>query len=158
MSEPPLNEEVRDLTGQAGRILAVDLGSRRIGLAISDPLGITAQPLPTIQARNWDSDLDAVADVAGDCNAEAIVVGLPLRMNGEIGKEARRAQRFADALRVKTRLPVHTWDERLSTVESERALIQAGYSRKKRRGLIDSTASILILQSFLDSRRRQTSS
>jgi putative Holliday junction resolvase len=79
-------------------------------------------------------------------------------MNGQVGKEARRAQRFAEALGIRTRLPVHTWDERLSTVESERALIQAGHSRKKRRSLIDSTASILILQSFLDSRRRQTSS
>ncbi len=144
------------MTGQAGRILAVDLGSRRIGLAISDPLGITAQPLPTLQAKDWDTDLDAVVGVAVDREAEAVVVGLPLRMNGEAGKEARRAQRFADALRVRTRIPVHTWDERLTTVASERALIQAGDSRKKRRALIDSTASILILQSFLDSRRSQT--
>jgi putative Holliday junction resolvase len=127
-------------------------------LAISDPLGITAQPLPTIQAKDWDTDLDTVMGLAANHEAEAIVVGLPLRMNGEVGKEARRAQRFAEALRIRTGLPVHTWDERLSTVESERTLIQAGHSRKKRRGLIDSTASILILQGFLDSRRRQTSS
>ncbi|MEE8110338.1 MAG: Holliday junction resolvase RuvX [bacterium] len=135
---------------ESGRILAVDLGSRRIGLAVSDPLGITAQPVPTLKAETWEADVEAVARIAADRGAKAIVVGLPLRMNGKAGKEAQRAERFADALRRQTGLAVHTWDERLTTVASEKALIEAGHRRKKRRAMIDSTASILILQGFLD--------
>ncbi|MFQ5692824.1 MAG: Holliday junction resolvase RuvX [Nitrospinota bacterium] len=142
---------------RSGRILGVDLGSRRIGLALSDPLGLTAQPLPTLQAEAWDADVENVARIAAERQAEAVVVGLPLRMNGTAGPEARRAERFAEALREKTRLPVHTWDERLTTVESERALIAAGVRRKKRRAAIDSAASLLILQGFLDRRRSQSS-
>ena len=125
-----------------GRILAVDLGTRRIGLALSDPIGITAQPLPTLQAKGWS--------IAGEHEVQSFVVGLPLRMDGSSGPEARRAERFAEKLRQATNLTVRTWDERLTTVMSERSLIESGRSRKKRRAAIDSAASILILQSYLD--------
>lgn len=150
----------RDTAGKSEgrRILAVDLGSRRIGLALSDPLGLIAQPLPTIPAEGWERDVDNVARIAAQHEATAIVVGLPLRMNGDAGPEARRAERFAEALRAKIPLPVHTWDERLTTVASEKSLISAGHRRKKRRALIDSAASLLILQSFLDSRRNPSPS
>ncbi|MFQ5911714.1 MAG: Holliday junction resolvase RuvX [Nitrospinota bacterium] len=151
-------EDRRKLPENAGtaRILAVDLGSRRIGLAISDPLGVTAQPLPTLKAENFDANVEAVAAVAAEHEAKTIVVGLPLRMNGTAGKEARQAERFAEALRERSQLPVHTWDERLTTVASEKSLIAAGHRRKRRRAVIDSAASILILQGFLDSRKRRT--
>ena len=141
-------------TEEVGRILAVDLGTKRIGLALSDPLGLTAQPMPTLKAEGWETDVAAIGRIAAERGAQAIIVGLPLRMSGRAGPEARRAESFAQALREKTRLPVRTWDERLTTAASERSLIEAGRSRKKRRAAVDSAASILILQSYLDTINR----
>lgn len=141
-------------TEEVGRILAVDLGTKRIGLALSDPLGLTAQPMPTLKAEGWETDVAAIGRIAAERGAQALVVGLPLRMSGRAGPEARRAESFAQALREKIKLPVHTWDERLTTAASERSLIEAGRSRKKRRAAVDSAASILILQSYLDTINR----
>ena len=133
-----------------GRILAVDLGTRRIGLAISDPIGITAQPLPTLQTKGWKITVEKISSIAEEHEVQSFVVGLPLRMDGSSGPEARQAERFAEKLRQATNLTVRTWDERLTTIMSERSLIESGRSRKKRRAAIDSAASILILQSYLD--------
>ena len=141
-------------TEEVGRILAVDLGTKRIGLALSDPLGLTAQPMPTLKAEGWETDVAAIGRIAAERGAQVLVVGLPLRMSGRAGPEARRAESFAQALREKIKLPVHTWDERLTTAASERSLIEAGRSRKKRRAAVDSAASILILQSYLDTINR----
>ena len=145
-------------TKESGRILAVDLGTKRIGIALSDPLGLTAQPVPTLKAGGWETNVAAVGRIAAERGARALVVGLPLRMSGRPGPEARRAERFAEALREKTGLPVRTWDERLTTAASEKSLIEAGKSRKKRRAAIDSIASILILQSYLDYLNNQAGS
>jgi putative Holliday junction resolvase len=110
--------------------------------------------MPTLKAEGWETDVAAIGRIAAERGAQALVVGLPLRMSGRAGPEARRAESFAQALREKTRLPVRTWDERLTTAASERSLIEAGRSRKKRRAAVDSAASILILQSYLDTINR----
>ncbi len=128
----------------------MDLGARRIGLALSDPLGLTAQPLPTLQAESRETDVREVSRIAAEHEVQSVIVGLPLRMDGRAGPEARRAERFAEELRMATGLAVRTWDERLTTVISERSLIESGRSRKKRQAVIDSVASILILQNYLD--------
>ncbi len=86
-------------TDEVGRILAVDLGTKRIGLALSDPLGLTAQPMPTLKAEGWETDVAAIGRIAAERGAQALVVGLPLRMSGRAGPEARRAESFAQALR-----------------------------------------------------------
>lgn len=138
------------MTDFIGRILGVDLGTRRIGLALSDPLGLTAQPLPTLQAESREAGIREVSRIAAEHEVQSVIVGLPLRMDGRAGPEARRAERFAEELRMTTGLMVRTWDERLTTAISERSLIESGRSRKKRQTVIDSAASILILQNYLD--------
>ena len=132
------------------RVLAVDLGERRIGLAVSDELGITAKPLYTIESRGYRADATRVAEVARAQGAGAILVGLPLHLSGESSPLAKRARRFAKALRAVTDLSVEMWDERLSTVEAERVLMEAGITRGRRRDRIDAAAAAVILQSYLD--------
>ncbi|MCP3982381.1 MAG: Holliday junction resolvase RuvX [bacterium] len=135
----------------AGRLLAVDLGQVRIGLALSDPLGITAQPLETLQAIGPKRDLQNVAEVAREHEATTVVVGLPLLLSGEDGEAARGARAFAEGLG--RRLPgvrIALWDERLTTVQAERAMIAGNARRSRRREAIDVVAAVIILQSFLD--------
>jgi putative holliday junction resolvase len=129
------------------RVLAVDLGSARIGLAVSDPEGLVAQPLDVI--ANDDDALTRVASI----EADEIVVGLPIRMNGTRGPEADAAEAFAEKLRAKTRKTVTLWDERLSTVEAERTMRAGGTEARKQRGRVDKIAAAIFLQSFLESRR-----
>ncbi len=140
------------------RILAVDLGGRRIGLAVSDPLGLTAQGLPSIM-RSEKGGGDPVPAIAGICREHGVakvVVGLPLNMNGTRGPEAEKAERLAAALAEATGLPVVMWDERLTSVTAERALIEGGVSRaaRRRKGLVDQGAATVILQTYLSSLRR----
>jgi putative Holliday junction resolvase len=130
-----------------GRVLAVDLGAARIGLAISDPEGLVAQPLDVIA-----NDGDALTTIAA-MNADEFVVGLPVRMNGTRGPEADAAQVFADELRERSGKPVTLWDERLSTVEAERTMRSGGTKSKQQRGRVDKVAAAVVLQSFLESRR-----
>lgn len=132
------------------RVLGVDFGERRIGLAVSDELAITAKPLYTIESRGYRADAARVAEVARAQGAGAILVGLPLHMSGESSPLAKRARRFAQALGAVTEVPVEMWDERLSTVEAERALRETGLSRDRRRERIDAAAAAIILQSYLD--------
>jgi putative Holliday junction resolvase len=134
-------------------VLGVDPGQRRIGLAVSDELELTARPLYAIESQGHRLDAARVAEIAAAQGVKLIVVGRPLRMSGEVGPAARRAQRLAQALRRATELPVELWDERLSTVEAERALIEGEVSREKRRDLIDAAAAAIILQSYLDQAR-----
>jgi len=140
--------------GTTVRILAVDLGARRIGLAVSDPLGLTAQGLPSLE-RGRDA-VGQVLEVCRDLGVGEVVVGLPLNMNGTRGPAAAAAERFAAELAARGGLPVVSWDERLSSVAVERVLVQAGVSRAKRRkrGLIDRGAATVLLQAYLDRRRR----
>ena len=129
----------------SGRVLCVDYGTVRIGLAVSDPLGATAQPLDVV------GDIDEVVERARDLEVSEIVVGLPLRTSGESGPEAEAARAFARDLEEASGIPVQLWDERFSSVEAER--VMAGSSRR-RRGSVDKVAAAIVLQGFLDSRRR----
>jgi len=135
------------------RILGLDLGAKRIGLALSDALGLTAQGLTVLQRRGGERDLDQVVELAGKHEVQEIVLGLPRHLDGRLGDAAAEVLAWAEALRERLGIPVHTWDERLTTLQAERVLIQADVSRRKRRLVIDKLAAVLILQAFLDARR-----
>jgi putative Holliday junction resolvase len=137
------------------RILAVDPGSKRIGLALSDPTETIAQALATVPAEPVESLPARVAAVARTHAAERLIVGLPLRLDGTHGPEAAAARRLADAIRRESGLPVELVDERLTTAAAERALIAGGVKREQRRQGIDRVAATMLLQSHLDHRRRQ---
>lgn len=137
-----------------GRVLAVDYGRRRLGLALSDPLGWTAQPLAVVPRRDPEADLKRIAEVCRAHGVARVVVGLPVRLHGAPGPEAEEALRFAERLRARLGLPVETWDERLTTREAERRLVEADLSRARRRARVDAVAAALILQGYLDRRRR----
>ena len=122
-----------------GRILALDLGSRRIGVALSDPMRIIAQPHGTVNRKRPTDDVRRIVRICGEYEAVEVVVGLPLSMDGEVREPAEAAQAFASRLADASGLPVHLWDERLTTVAAERALIESGMRRNKRREVIDQT-------------------
>jgi len=137
----------------SGRVLALDLGEVRIGLALSDPLGVVAHPLETLASDGARRDLERVERLIRDREVVRVVVGLPLHMSGDEGSGAAAARRFAARLR--GRVPgveVVLWDERLTTVQAERAMRAANVRRGKRREVIDGLAAVLILQNYLDSR------
>ena len=134
-----------------GRILGVDPGERRIGLAVSDPDGILASPLDTLDARTANPAA-AVAKAGKNAGAERIVVGLPLHMNAAEGDAAEKARAFAESLRKRTDIPVELWDERLTTVTAEKALIEGGVRRAQRKKLVDGLAARILLQHYLDCR------
>lgn len=138
------------------RSLGIDLGEARIGLALSDPLGWTAQPLETIPRIGPRKDLQRIDAIVREHQVATVVVGLPLLMSGESGAGAVAAREFVD--RLSTRMAgveVTTWDERLTTVEAERVMIAGGAKRNRRRRSIDQLAAVLILQGFLDARRNR---
>ena len=132
------------------RILGIDLGERTLGLAVSDPEGILAGALITLRRSGNAKDLEALAGVLAEQEVGEIVVGLPLNMNGSRGPQAEKAEAFAQLLRERFRLPVHLWDERLSTVAAERVLLEADLSRRKRKKKIDQVAAAFFLQGFLE--------
>ncbi|HKE30970.1 MAG TPA: Holliday junction resolvase RuvX [Candidatus Angelobacter sp.] len=136
----------------AARILAIDYGSRRMGLAVSDPLGITAQGLETMQRRNKRADLAYLERVIRKHEVKEIVVGYPLKMSGEKGPQSERVAEFATELRRQFGLQVHLWDERLTSAEANRLLREAELSIEKRARAVDRMAAVLILQSFLQAR------
>lgn len=135
-----------------GRILAIDYGSRRMGLAVSDPLGITAQGLETLQRKNKRSDFARLERVLREYQVQEIVLGNPLRMSGEEGRQSEKVAEFAEELRKKFQLPVHLFDERLTSAEANRLLREADVSLEKRVKAVDRMAAVLILQAFLQSR------
>jgi putative Holliday junction resolvase len=132
------------------RILALDLGERRIGVAVSDPLGLTAQGLPTLESRGAARDLEAIADLCRRLEVEKVVVGLPRNMDGSYGPRAELARDYAKAIAERTGLPVATWDERLTTKSAIAVLLEADVSRRRRRAAVDRMAATLILQGYLD--------
>lgn len=134
------------------RILALDLGTKRIGVAVSDALGMTASGLAVIESRGREKDLRAVKQIIEEYEVDEIVVGHPVNMNGSLGPIAEKAEGYAAMLREETAIPVHLWDERLTTTAAQRVLIEADMSRKKRRGVVDKVAAILILEGYLDYR------
>ena len=134
------------------RILGLDVGSKTIGLAVSDPLGITAQGLQTLRRRNKKTDFGQLQNVIAEYGVAEIVVGYPLRMSGVEGIQAEKMQRFAEELRKKFALPVHLWDERLTSAEANRVLRDSEMSIQRRGEVVDRLAAVLILQSWLDTR------
>ena len=142
---------------EAGRLLGVDLGQVRIGLALSDALGITAHPLKSLVCSGAHQDVEKLTQLIGEHGVTRVVIGLPLLMSGEEGKGAAAARRFADRLRKRIRaanddVAVDMWDERLTTAQAERTLISATVKRRGRKQVVGGLAAVLILQNFLDSR------
>jgi putative Holliday junction resolvase len=135
------------------RVVGIDLGSRRIGVAVSDGLGLTAQPRTTIARHGGLRDLVAIALVVREVGAERVVLGLPLDCDGNESDAARRARAFAERLAAHLTLPVELIDESFSTVEAEEVLLAADVSRKRRKEVVDKLAAAVILQRWLDQRR-----
>lgn len=129
--------------------MGLDVGSKTIGVAISDELGITAQGFKTIKRKAMEDDLRELYAIISQFQIEKIVVGLPKNMDGSLGKQAEFVLGWIEDLKNKIQLPVETWDERLSTVEASKTLLKADLSRKKRKGVIDKLAAVLILQGYL---------
>lgn len=141
-----------------GRVLGVDFGERRIGLAVSDPTATIAQPLPTLRRRPGKRPpVAAIARLAEELGAREIVVGLPLTPEGEESEWTRAVRRFAEALAERTGLPVHLLDERMTSAHAERAVRALGLPRRERerKERVDAAAAVLILQAFLDRRPRR---
>jgi putative Holliday junction resolvase len=136
------------------RILGLDYGSKRIGVAVSDELEITAQGLTTITRKNQKHDLDEIAKIIKTYSVEKIVIGYPIKLDGSEGIQCEKISRFAKRLEANLRIPVIKWDETLTTKEAEDILIQAHVRREKRKRVVDKIAAILILQGYLDNRKR----
>ena len=136
------------------RVLGIDLGSVRIGVALSDPLGMVASPYTVIPAEGRRRDTTRIAELVGSTEAEHVVVGMPTTLRGEKGPAAEQAERFARELADLIEVPVSTWDERMTTVVAERSLLEAGQRREKRRDLRDKVAAAVMLQSYLDAQPR----
>jgi putative Holliday junction resolvase len=132
------------------RILGLDVGTKTIGVAVSDEMGWTGQGIATIRRTNIRADLAELDKYLQQYAVEKIVVGVPRNMNGSIGSAAEQVYSFIERLREKFAIPVDTWDERLSTVAAERVLLEADMSRGKRKKVIDKVAAVLILQGYLD--------
>ena len=140
-------------SGSKPRYLGLDVGSRRIGVAVSDELGLTAQPVMTLERRsNRREDLRSLARLCRRFGVAGIVVGNPLHLSGEAGERTAKTQAFATELGELTGLPIHLWDERLTTEEAHEILYKAGHARQKHRKIVDQVAAVLILQSFLEER------
>ena len=133
-----------------GRVIGIDLGAKRIGVAVTDALGIAALPHATIARHGGHRDLDAIAAVVRELDAERVVLGLPLGPDGEVGRAAKSAQTFAERLRAALSVPVDLIDESFSTVEAEEVLLEADLSRARRREVIDKLAAAVILRRWLD--------
>ncbi|MBE5818002.1 MAG: Holliday junction resolvase RuvX [Clostridiales bacterium] len=138
------------------RFVGLDVGERRIGVASSDLMGLIANAVGNVVRADNDleGDLQKTADKIRELGGEAVVIGLPKNMNGTIGPRAESVMAFAEALKEKIDVPIHFWDERLSTVEAHKTMIDAGMSRSKRKNKVDSVAAVLILQGFLDFKGR----
>jgi len=143
------------LKGTDVRILAVDLGTKRIGLALSDPDGVIASPLFVLQRRGGPGDLAEVAAIAKDYEAGEIVVGLPVNLRGAEAEAAQAARREIAALQALTPVPVVVCDERLTTAVAQRGLREGGLSTRQQRGLVDKLAATVLLQTYLEGKRRR---
>jgi putative Holliday junction resolvase len=133
-------------------LLGIDYGTRRTGVAVSDPMGILASPVAVVQAEGRKTLVAALAQIAADRRAEGIILGLPLRTDGTKGDKALACEALADLLRAQTGLPVTLWDERFSSVEANRALSGVNVRGKARKAVVDAVAAVVILQSYLDRR------
>ncbi|SHE89593.1 Holliday junction resolvase RuvX [Clostridium fallax] len=132
------------------RILGLDIGQKTIGVAISDPLGFTAQGITTIKRKNFSSDVEEVKKIYDQYAVETIVAGLPKNMNGTIGPSGEMAKEFCEKLKKNFNPKIEFWDERLTTVAAHRAMLEADLSRAKRKKIVDKIAATYILQGYLD--------
>jgi len=135
------------------RLLGLDVGDKRIGIAVSDETALIASPRETLERKGNRKDIAHLLELARREEVSEILVGMPWKLDGTSGPQAEKVSRFVEALRASTEIPITTWDERFSTVRAEDALIEADVSREKRRGVVDRVAAALILQSYLDARR-----
>ena len=134
------------------RVLALDLGKKRIGMALSDELGVTAQGLETLERTNIREDLARISQLAAEKSVSLILMGNPLHMSGREGRQAEYARDFGQRLRAASGIPVEFWDERLTTVAAQRVLRESGISIEKRAKAVDRLAAVILLESYLDSR------
>ena len=134
------------------RIMGLDMGSKTIGVAVSDDMGWTAQGVTTVIRKNMDKDLEELKKLMDQYNPLEIVVGLPKNMDGAIGKQAEEVLALVETMKKSLNIPIIAWDERLSTVAANRFLLEADLSRKKRKKVINKMAAVFILQGYLDSR------
>jgi putative Holliday junction resolvase len=137
-----------------GRVMALDVGKVRIGVAVTDPLGYTAQPLLTVWRKTRGEDLRSLLRLIRKHEVVEIVVGNPLHMSGEVSAWAAKVQEFAEELRVRSGLPVTLWDERLSSVAAHEILNEAGYERQERKYVIDQVAAVVILQGWMEAKEQ----
>lgn len=137
------------------RALGLDIGSKRIGVALSDQSGIIAQALETVPATNPERDILRIIEIVREHDVTEIVIGVPYNMDGSEGPQALKIRQFEELLLKNVTVPVYEWDERLTTVAAERALLEADMSRAKRKKIVDQVAAALILQGHLDRRRNE---
>jgi putative Holliday junction resolvase len=142
-------------TGGRMRLLGLDYGSRRIGVAVCDELGMTAQGVATLIRKNRESDMAAIAELVGRYGIERIIVGYPIRLDGSEGIQCEKVNRFIRRLQTRFTLPVIRRDETLSTKEAEELLRETGVRREKKRGIVDRLAASIILQGYLDALARE---
>jgi putative Holliday junction resolvase len=143
--------EIEQPVSEYTRILALDLGKKRIGLAVSDELGITAQGLPTLERRNKRLDFAALMALVKENNVRQIVLGLPLRMSGEEGTQADWVRAFAEELKGYVDVPIDLRDERWTSKQAERVLMGSGVKQGERKSAIDRLSAVILLQDYLDS-------
>jgi putative Holliday junction resolvase len=134
------------------RVMALDVGDKTVGVAVSDELGLTAQGVTTLERQSWAKDLDALGALVREYDARLLVVGLPLNMDGTEGPRAAISRAFADRASAATGVPHDFWDERLSTAEVQRVLLAADVSRKRRKQVVDKLAAQVILQGYLEAK------
>ena len=140
---------------EPGRVMALDVGERRIGVAMSDVTRVLASPLTTLKAQPRPRALDQIAALVRDYEVVEVVVGLPLTLSGEVGPQAHAVQQFAEQLGRALSVPLHLFDERLTTVAAERMMVDLGMKPEQRKARIDEVAASIILQDFLDARRER---
>lgn len=145
--------EVGEKARLPGRVLALDLGKKRIGLAVSDPLGLTAQGLETLHRTRIRDDLEALSRLVGDYNVSLILVGMPLHMSGAESRQSEYTREFSGRLAERTGVPVQHWDERWTSVQAGRVLRESRVGREKRAAAIDRLSAVILLESYLDSVR-----
>lgn len=136
------------------RVMALDMGEKTIGVAVSDSTMLIAQGVEIIKRKSLDKDLARLAELLQEYEVEEVVVGLPLNMNGSEGPEAQKARNFGEKIKARLKVPVIFWDERLTTMAAERTLLDADLSRAKRKKVIDKMAAVFILQNYLDRKRK----
>ena len=133
--------------------MGLDIGDNTIGVAVSDLMGLTAQGVTTIKRVGKKKDIEAIKQIIAEKQVNKIVSGLPKNMNGTVGPQGEKVQKFCELLKEETNLPIEFWDERLSTVAAERSLIEGNVRRENRKKVIDMLAAVIILQGYLDLKR-----